>query len=193
MRRIKQSSKNITPFGGLNFIFNAIKQSKIDVFIDEKLGFRNFRSQYSYSDITLSLLGDSLCNGDCISDLEHLKEKFKSQFFTKIPSPDTVQYACQELKNPTIEEITDQGIVHQINYNIKTNEALLALCVKTGQLKKDEEYTLDFDHVVLENKKQDAKKSDSVANLLHLPSFFRIFKAAPDEGFLSVLIFVGCS
>ena len=73
MLRIKQSSKSITPFGGLNFIYKAIKQSKIDFFIDENLGFRNFRAQYSYSDITLSLLGNSLCNGDYVSDLEHLK------------------------------------------------------------------------------------------------------------------------
>ena len=60
MRKIKQSSKNITPFGGLNFIYNAIKQSKSDVFIDEKLGYRNFRAHYSYSDIVLSLLVLSL-------------------------------------------------------------------------------------------------------------------------------------
>ena len=32
-------------------------------------------------------------------------------------------------------------------------------CCKTGQLKKVQGYTLDFDNVVLENNKQDAKKS----------------------------------
>lgn len=170
MLRIKQSSKSITPFGGLNFIYKAIKQSKTDLFIDENLGFRNFRAQYSYSDITLSLLGNSLCNGNYVSDLKHLKDKFKHQFFSKIPSPDTVEYSCQELKTPTIEEVTDKGIVHQINYNTKINETLLALCIKTGQLKKDEEYTLDFDHVVLENEKQDAKKSYKNTNAYH-PNF----------------------
>ena len=64
MRKIRQSSKNITPFGGLNFIYNAIKQSKSDIFIDQELGCRNFRTHYSYSDIVLSLLGNSLCNGE---------------------------------------------------------------------------------------------------------------------------------
>ena len=170
MLKTKQSSKNITPFGGLNFIFNAIKRSKIDVFLDKNLGYRNFRAQYSYADIVLSLLGNSLCNGEYISDLEHLKNKFTCQSFTKIPSPDTVEYACQELKEPTIREITGQGIVHQFNYNNQTNASLIALCAKTGQLKKEEKYTLDFDNVVLENKKQDAKKSYKNTKAYH-PNF----------------------
>lgn len=159
MNKVKQSQRNITPFGGLNFIFNAIKRSKIDSFIDEKLGFRNFRSEYSYSDITLSLFGNALCNGEYISDLEYFKQNFREQFFTKIPSPDTIEYACQELKTTTIIEKNDGGVVHEFNYNNKTNQTLIALCLKTEQLKKDKKYTLDFDNVVLENNKQDAKKS----------------------------------
>jgi len=119
MHKITQSSRNITPFGGLNFIYNAIKRSKIDVFIDQKLGFRNFRAHYSYSDIVLSLFGNSLCNGEYLSDLEHLKTKFSHQFFTQIPSPDTVEYACQELKTDTEIETTSKGIVHQFNYDNK--------------------------------------------------------------------------
>lgn len=108
----KKSSKNITPFGSLNFIYNAIKQSKSNSFIDEKLGYRNFRAHNSYSDIVLSLLGNSLCNGEYVSDLECLKNKFSQQFFTKNPSPDTVEYACRELKTFTEEnELLLWGIV----------------------------------------------------------------------------------
>ena len=170
MDKVSKSSKNITPFGGLNFIYNAINRSKIDTFIDEKLGYRNFRANYSYSDIVLSLLGNSLCNGEYISDLEYFKNKFSYQFFTKIPSPDTVEYACQELKTNTNEETTDKGIVHQFNYDNQKNKALIALCVKTGQLNDREKYTLDFDNVVLENEKQDAKKSYKNSNAYH-PNF----------------------
>ena len=170
MDKVSKSLKNITPFGGLNFIYNAINCSKFDAFIDEKLGYRNFRAHYSYSDIVLSLLGNSLCNGEYISDLEHLKSKFSRQYFTKIPSPDTVEYACQELKTTTIQEKTADGIVHQFNYDNDKNNLLIALCVKTGQLKKTEKYTLDFDNVVLENEKQDAKKSYKNTNGYH-PNF----------------------
>jgi hypothetical protein len=170
MRKIKQSSKNITPFGGLNFIYNAIKQSKSDSFIDKKLGYRNFRAHYSYSDIVLSLLGNSLCNGEYISDLENLKNKFSRQFFTKIPSPDTVEYACQELKTETKEETTIEGVVHQFNYDNDKNKALIGLCVKTAQLDITKKHILDFDNVVLENEKQDAKKSYKKTKAYH-PNF----------------------
>ena len=167
MYKVKQSLRNITPFGGLNFIFNAIKDGEIANFIDKKLGFRNIRAHYSYADILFSLLGNALCNGNYISDLEHFKKSYKNQFFNKIPSPDTVEYACQELKTPTIVEKTVQDIEHQFNYNNKTNNTLIALCVKTGQLKRAKKYTLDFDHVVLENKKQDAKKSYKKTTAYH--------------------------
>ena len=170
MRKVKQSLKNITPFGGLNFIYNAINESKTSVFIDEKLGIRNFRCTYSYSDIVLSLLGNSLCNGEYVSDLEHLKNKFKDQLFRKIPSPDTVEYVCQELKTQTKEETTTNGVVHQFNYDNKKNQILIELSLKTGQLKKAEKYTLDFDNVVLENEKQDAKKSYKNTKAYH-PNF----------------------
>lgn len=175
MNKIKQSSKNITVFGGLNFIFNFIKRSKIDSFLDQKLGFRNFRAHYSYSDTILSLFGNALCNGEYVSDLEHFKNNFSNQFFTKIPSPDTVEYACQELKTKTIFDKTTDGIVHEFNYNNQTNNTLIALCVKTGQLKTNEKHTLDFDNVVLENDKQDAKKSYKKTNAYH-PSFAFIGK-----------------
>jgi hypothetical protein len=170
MSKVIKSQKNISPFGGLNFIYNAINRSKYDTFIGEKLGYRDFRAHYSYSDIVLSLLGNSLCNGEYISDLECLKSKFRHQFFTKIPSADTVEYACQELKTVTIQETTEDGIVHQFNYDNDKNKALIGLCVKTGQLKTTEKHTLDFDNVVLENQKQDAKKSYKNTNGYH-PNF----------------------
>jgi hypothetical protein len=116
------------------------------------------------------LYGNASCGGEYISDLEYFKNKFSHQFFTKIPSPDTVEYACQELKTNTNEETTDKGIVHQFNYDNQKNKALIALCVKTGQLNDKEKYTLDFDNVVLENEKQDAKKSYKNSNAYH-PNF----------------------
>jgi hypothetical protein len=69
MDKVIHSSKNITPFGGLNFIFKAIKSKGLDVFIDKGIGHRSKTAVYSYSDIVLSLFSNSLCNGDYISDL----------------------------------------------------------------------------------------------------------------------------
>jgi Transposase DDE domain group 1 len=171
MDKVTISSKNITPFGGLNLIYNAISKAEIPKFLDNLIGFRHIRAEYSYSDIVLSLFGNSLCQGDYVSDLKQLKEKFKSQYFSKIPSADTVEYACQELKLPNAIEISDSGVAHQINFNDKLNKALVALCVKTNQLSKtDDNLILDYDNVVIANEKQDANKSYKGDNAYH-PGF----------------------
>lgn len=160
MDKVTHSSKNITPFGGLNFIYNALGLAGIDKFIDKKIGFRNASAKYSHSDVVLSLFGNTLVQGSYISDLELLKEKFSDQVFHKIPSPDTVEYVCQELKQPNLIKKSPNGVLHELNYNNKFNEALVSLGVKTKQLNVDEQgYILDFDNVVVENRKQDAKLS----------------------------------
>jgi hypothetical protein len=123
----------------------------------------------------LSLLGSSLCNGGYISDLEHLKNKFSHQLFTKTPSPDTVEYACQELKTATTQETTADGIIHQLNYDTNKNKALITHCIKTEQLEKEKKHNLDFDNVVLENKKNDAKKSYKNTQAYH-PNFAFILR-----------------
>lgn len=160
MDKVIHSSKNITPFGGLNFIFKAIKNKGIDRFIDKCLGQRSKTATYSYSDIVLSLLSNSLCNGDYISDLQTIKKKYSEQFFSKIPSPDTVEYVCQELKTSTSVIKTGDGVIHEINYDNSMNKSLVALGVETNQLSKlAKNYTLDFDNVVIATEKQDAKMS----------------------------------
>jgi hypothetical protein len=158
MDKITHSLRNITPYGGLNFIYQAMNRMDLDKFIDNQIGFRSVVAQYSYSDIVYSLFGNTLTQGSFIADLEVLKEKYSKQVFNKIPSPDTVEYACQELKSPNIVKKTDEGVIHQLNYNNNMNETLVALAVKTKQLsKKQSEYTLDFDNVITENDKQDAE------------------------------------
>jgi hypothetical protein len=162
MNKVTQSFKNITPFGGLNFIYDAIQRAGLDKFIDTIIGHRNILAKYSYSDIVLSLFGNCLCQGEYISDLSQLKNKFKAQLFSKIPSADTVEYVCQELKTKTIFKTSDinPDIKHQINYNTNLNKSLVSLCLETKILQTQEKnYTLDFDNVVVATEKQDAKMS----------------------------------
>jgi hypothetical protein len=168
MDKVKQSNKNVTPYGGLNFIYDVISRSGIDSYLDGQIGCRSILAQYSYSDVVLSLLGNTLTQGSFIADLEVMKAKFSEQVFHKIPSPDTVEYACQELKQPTIVRTTPKGVVHELNYINRFNETLIALAVKTKQLKVGKGgYTLDFDNVVIENQKQDAKLSYKMVKGYH--------------------------
>ncbi len=77
-----------------------------------------------------------------------------------MPSPDTVEYVCQELKQKNTIAFGLKGVKHELNYNNKFNEVLISLGVKTKQLKVGEQgYVLDYDNVVIENGKQDAKMS----------------------------------
>lgn len=173
MNKATQSSKNITPFGGLNFIYNAIQRAGLDTFLDKELGSRSIYARYSRSNVVLSLLGNCLCRGEYIADLATLKKKFSNQTFSKIPSADTVEYVCQELKTVTVTEQSeyDEKITHQINYNTALNNSLVALCVKTKQLQSDvTNYTLDFDNVVIATEKQDAKMSYKMIKGYH-PNF----------------------
>jgi len=165
MFKIKHSSRNITACGGLNFIHGAIRRSEIKTFIDQQLGHRGMGAKYSRSDIVLSLFSNCLVQGEYIADLQWLKKKFSNQLFTQIPSPDTVEYACKELRTPTEKRteipLKGKGIpVHQINYTNDMNKSLIGLAIKAKQLKNSElHYTLGFDNIVAATEKQDAKKS----------------------------------
>ena len=104
-----------------------------------------------------SLFGNALTHGSFVADLEVLKEKYSKQVFHKIPSPDTVEYVCQELKTANILIETDKGVHHQLNYNNAMNETLVGLAVKSNQLSSEQKWnTLDFDNMITENEKQDA-------------------------------------
>ncbi len=174
MGKIKHSSQNITPFGGLNFIKTLLQQNNVPNFIDKTLGFRNYRAKYSHGDIVLSLLKNALCNGEFVSDLKYLKEKIVGNMKSSIPSHDTVEYAFQELKTPNDVVITENNIEHQINHNKRINDLLLGVCIHLNLLKPEvKDYVLDFDNVVLNNDKQDAKTSYKMTKAYH-PCFANI-------------------
>lgn len=174
MDKIRHSSENITPFGGLNFINSLLKRNNVHGFIDTTLGFRNYRAKYTHSDIVFSLLKNSLCNGEFVSDLKYLKEKIAENMKRLIPSHDTVEYAFQELKTPNKVIITENNIKHEVNHNKKINDLLIGVCVNLNLLKSDvKDYVLDFDNVVLDNNKQDAKTSYKLTKAYH-PCFANI-------------------
>ncbi len=158
MDKIIHSKKNVTVYGGLNFVYRAITDRKIDRCINNLLGHRGPFAVYRHSDIVLSLFGNCLVQGSFLSDLELFKEKYSSQRFRKIPSADTVEYVCQQLKTATIIKTTDKGVVNEVNYSNKMNKSLVGLAVKSGMLKGgDNGYVLDYDNVILEHSKQDAQ------------------------------------
>jgi hypothetical protein len=168
MDKVKQSTKNVTAFGGLNFIYDAIRRSGIDTWLNAQMGSRSIFAHYSYADAVLSLFGNTLTQGSFVADLKVLKDKFIDQVFHKIPSPDTIEYICQELKQPNIVQQGPKNVVHELNYIERFNDLLVALAIKTKQLQEDKQgYVMDFDNVVIPTEKQDAKLSYKMVKGYH--------------------------
>jgi hypothetical protein len=174
MCKITNKKSNISQYGGLYFINDAFKKIKLDNLIETYLGTRNLRAIYSYADISKSLLYNSLCGGSFVSDLNQIKDCVPENLKSTIPSHDTVEYASQELKVENLVIKTDKNITHYINENEKFNKLLPKLTIELGLISKDsKDLTLDFDHVINENEKQDAKKTYKFTNGYH-PCFANI-------------------
>jgi hypothetical protein len=77
-----------------------------------------------------------------------------------VPSPDSVEYASQELKVKNMEIAISDSTKHESNENTKFNELLPAMCVALDLIPQNTQgLTLDFDHVINENEKWDSKKT----------------------------------
>jgi hypothetical protein len=172
MLQVTNSTKEVTPFGGINFVYHAIEKFGLPDFLDKELGYRSVFAKYTHSDVVLSLFAGSLIQGSCLSDLEIVKEKLAGQQFSPIPSPDTVEYVCQKLKKKNVVKTTVDGVVHQLNHDNGLNEVLVKLAGKCNLLKPTDSqgYTLDYDNVVIENEKQDACFSYKKSKAYH-PGF----------------------
>ena len=124
--------------------------------ITEHLGQRNANAHYSYADIIKSLLFMFSIGGDVLDDLNTLREQMQDHPLLRICSPDTVEYVCKELQQPTHITATEKGVVHHINEHENFNELLPQLYVEGGVLDKKQGYTLDYDGHIVENTKSDA-------------------------------------
>lgn len=142
-------------FGGINFIEEDIKKINFDPLITESLGSRSILAQYSYGDLLKSIFYSKLIGGDTLDDLNVLKEQLQDHPWLTIPSPDTLEYAFQELIQSVKREATTTHKEHLINEHKGFNNLLTKLCRQTGLLKQEEKYTMDYDGHIIENSKPD--------------------------------------
>lgn len=153
--KIQQSNQLINPFGGLQFVLKQIKEQGIDTFINDELGSRGAKKEYSISDGLLSIHYSHLCGGSCIEDINTLNEHIGFYPGLSLPSADTSLRVMQELKTENI--IVDNGnVTHTFNRHEKLNDLLQKLAIKTKTVIAEEKNILDFDNVILENEKYDA-------------------------------------
>ena len=153
-----QKSNALSAFGGMNFVFELLKNENIDSLIENHLPNLSPQSQYNWTDIISSLLSVYLCGGGYIEDLQsHLKGHFLNNPFVKMPSPDTVLRRLSELTVNNHHCRTKRGLIdHPYNTNNPLNQLNISLLNKQGVFNSND-LVLDYDNTIIFNEKSDSK------------------------------------
>ena len=153
--KVLQSNQLINPFGGLQFVSKHIRENQLDKFLDDQLGSRGPKKEYTISDGLLAIHYSHLCGGSCIEDISMLGEHIGFHPGFKLPSADTTLRIMQELK--TEETVIINGeVTHRFNHHEELNDCLQKLAVKVKTIIPGAKNTLDFDNVIFDNEKYDA-------------------------------------
>jgi len=153
-----QSYNQISAFGGINFVFEYLKNNNFDSLFDQTLPTLKNQSKYKWSDIIKSILSIYMCGGDCIEDLQtHLKQHFINNPFVNLPSPDTVLRRLSGLFQENQICRTRRGAVdHTYNTNQVLEQLNITLLKKLGVFDA-KELTIDYDNTIIFNEKSDSK------------------------------------
>jgi hypothetical protein len=153
-----QNYKPISAFGGINFVFEYLKNNNFDSLFNQTLPILKNQSKYKWSDIMNSLLSIYMCGGDCIEDLQtHLKDHFINNPFVNMPSPDTVLRRLSGLTQENDMCRTNRGKVdHTYNTNQVLEKLNISLLKKLGVFDASE-LILDYDNSIIFNEKSDSK------------------------------------
>jgi hypothetical protein len=153
-----QSYNQISAFGGINFVFEYLKNNNFDSLFDQTLPTLKNQSKYKWSDIIKSILSIYMCGGDCIEDLQtHLKQHFINNPFVNLPSPDTVLRRLSGLFQENQICHTRRGEVdHTYNTNQVLEQLNISLLKKLGVFDA-KELTIDYDNTIIFNEKSDSK------------------------------------
>lgn len=154
------NSHPINPFGGLNFVFEALEKLKLNDVLEQELPSLASQTKYQWKDILYSLWGIYFCGGDCIEDLSgNLKSHIAKNPFVKIPSPDRVLERFKELSLAKDLLTVPRGKrLHEFSLHQSLNELNLRLLKRLG-LKENGGYTLDYDNTILFTEKSDALRT----------------------------------
>ena len=153
--QVKQKETFIQSFGGLNFIHDHLKRNNFTNLALNHLGKRNATAKYSYGDLLSQLFYLTAIGGDTLDENNYLKYQLQDHPDLKIASPDTIEYAFQELRQPTQSLTAPSGAIHQINEHSGFNKLLVAVC-KKFLLSANGSYMMDYDGHMVENTKADS-------------------------------------
>lgn len=158
--KIVKSSQQITPYGGLTYVFQELEKKGIGKLIDKFLPKLPAQACYSWKDIFYSTWSIPLCGGDCIEDLNiNLRNYIKSIPFFNVPSADSVLRRMKDLSRPTRRIVSEySGKEHQFSIHMALNKLNIKLIKKLGGI-RSKNIILDYDNTILKTNKADARKT----------------------------------
>ncbi len=160
MTKVEKSNEIINPFGGINFVLKAIKDSGIPQLIDKELGSRSSQAMYSYSDLFLNLWSVIFCGGEVAEDINnHLKDFLEDVPNNKVTNADTILGVLKKFATQNEKVVSSSGQTYEVNVNMLLNTLNIKILLHLGILKKDNYYDFDFDNEVLKTNKFDAKNT----------------------------------
>ncbi len=156
--KIIKSPQQITPFGGLTFVYQFLENKQVGQLMNSYLCDLPSQSKYSWKDIIYSLWAIPFCGGDCIEDLSiNLKNYIQDIPYFKIPSSDSVLKRLKELAKPQRTVVSKYyGKSHDFSINMALNKLNLKLIKKMGGI-NDKTIILDYDNTILTTEKADSR------------------------------------
>lgn len=156
--KIAIKNQTLTSFGGIFHIEDEYSRLFSNL-IDQHLGKRSLYSEFQYSKIFQTLTMVPFCGGDYLEDTTRFKTDLQLRPNSTIPSSTTISRGLKELAEDNIVYTSDSDNVYSYNVCNKLNDLLVKMLFHTGQLKKGQVVTLDFDHQFIATKKYDTKYS----------------------------------
>jgi hypothetical protein len=155
-----QKSSQISPFGGLNFVFEAFNKVGLDKFINTYFPKLPIQSKYNWKDILYSFWSVFFCGGDCVEDISiNLKSGLSNNPFIKLPSPDRVLNRLKQLSTPDLlKTIPGRIKTHHFSINLPLNNINQQL-FKRLKTHNNVGHVLDYDNTLLFSNKADAAKT----------------------------------
>ena len=158
--KIQIKNDSVKNYGGFFSFADHFRNDGLADIVDNTLGHRSVLATYSYSDIFLSLAAIYLTGGSCIEDANRLQPIFTefSQGY-RFCSADTILHMIDALSTDSEKFTSKAGKEYSFNINGRLNGMLLDGLMKTGQVKKEDGHTFDYDNQFIPTEKYDASFS----------------------------------
>ena len=156
--KLVKSTQQITPFGGLTFVYQYLENKRIGELINAYLSKLPEQSKYTWKDIAYSLWSIPFCGGDCIEDLSvNLNHYLKTIPYFNVPSSDSVLRRLKDLSKPQRTLVSKYyGKHHDFSINMTLNKLNLKLIKRLGGI-NSKTVVLDYDNTIITTKKADSR------------------------------------